>query len=463
MGMDMPAGMKFNLKKVMTNTLLQYFKEHEPQLFLFWDKLSEKEKIHFLQQLESINLPLLQKQKELVFESASSHKRNVEPLSDFAFSGNLTFKKKGQKLIEEGLVGCILLAGGQGTRLGHPGPKGTYPISVIKNKSLFQLFAEKVKAASEKAGTVLPLAIMTSPENHAETEIFFKKNDFFGLKDNQVSFFLQERLPFLDPCGKLILSPSSQIASGPDGNGHSILSFARSGVMDQWLSKGVKFFNVILIDNPLADPFDAELVGYHAEKRGEITLKCAEKSYPQEKVGLVIKEDESIGVIEYSDMSEEEKCATLPNGRLKYSCANLSLFCFSLSFINRMIQEQHAIPLHKSWKAVSSNESSYGWKFETFIFDWLKFGKNIHALIYPREHCFSPLKNAAGVDSPQTVKEALLKRDREIIQDITGFPPPFFPFELCQDFYYPTPALVERWKGKKVTESYTETTSKFGF
>lgn len=435
-----------------------------PQLFRFWSQLTLEQQSQLLNQLNSISPELLKKQRSLI-ESSPQELQELayEAVDEFTFSGDLDHRQYGQELIEQGLLGCLLLAGGHGTRLQSSGPKGTYPISNIKHKSLFQLCAEKVKAASARAGRRLDLAVMTSTENDVETRSFFQQHQFFGLDPSQISFFIQENLPLLDASGHLFLQKTWEIAMGSNGNGASLLSLAQSGILKKWSEKGVKYLNVILIDNPLADPFDAELLGFHCRQNVEITLKGTEKIQPEEKVGLLVKREGRYAVIEYNEMSEKEKRLRGKDGRLKHCCANLSLFCFSFSFIQRMITNRFELPLHKAWKAakyVDTNghsqfsEQPMAWKFETFIFDWLEYTDKVAALIYPRNQCFAPLKNAKGDDSPETVRSALQETDRNVIQSITGIPAPEFPFELSAEFYYPTPGLLSRWRGKVVVDPY---------
>lgn len=449
----------------MNSTSFKYLRQHEPQVFRFWEALTKDQQTALENQSNQIQLDLLKKQKQLIEEPSSKEIDTFDPFDDFAFSGNADGQLRGQKLIEEGRLGCLLLAGGQGTRLHYEPPKGTYPISVIKQKSLFQLCAEKVKAASLKANRPLHIAIMTSPENDEETRSFFLCNGFFGLDPSQISFFIQGTLPLLDAKGRLFLQTPWQITSGADGNGHSLLSFAASGILDRWIGLGIKYLHVILVDNPLADPFDPELLGFHQKMEVEMTLKCTEKVNPEEKIGVLVKQNGRCGVVEYSEISHKEKNERRQDGRLKHCCGNLSLFCFSLSFIQHLSSSEKFLPLHKAWKAAQllddEGNSKFStqpiaWKFETFIFDWLNHTQKAAALIYPREECFAPLKNSDGPDSPKTVQEALQKRDRDVIQALTGLKPPDFPFELAADFYYPTPALSAEWKGKPVTTSYVE-------
>jgi UDP-N-acetylglucosamine/UDP-N-acetylgalactosamine diphosphorylase len=444
---------------------LSYFWQHEPQVFYFWPILTADQQIALENQLNQINLQLLNRQKQLIQNPPASTVGIYEPFDDFTFAGNLDHELRGQRLIEQGRLGCLLVAGGQGTRLQHTGPKGTYPISVIKGKSLFQLCAEKVKAASQKAGRPLNLAIMTSPDNDEETRNFFQQHHLFGLDPSQISFFVQKTLPLLDNNGKLFLQNPWQISTGADGNGHSLLCFAQSGILNQWIQQGIEYIHVILVDNPLADPFDAELLGFHQQQENEITLKCTEKTLPEERVGVLIKQNGRCRVIEYSEMADQDKRERRMDGRLKYCCANLSLFCFSVSFIQHLVDTERFLPLHKAWKAAQYVDEQgishlstqpIAWKFETFIFDWLQESQKIAALVYPREQCFAPLKNAQGADSPETVRKALQQADRRIIQAITGLTPPDFPFELAAEFYYPTADLLLKWKGRAVTTHYVE-------
>jgi UDP-N-acetylglucosamine/UDP-N-acetylgalactosamine diphosphorylase len=254
----------------------------------------------------------------------------------------------------------------------------------------------------------------------------------FGLDPLQISFFVQGTLPLLDVEGRPFLKTPWQINTGADGNGQSLLALAESGILDRWKQRGVEYIHTLAVDNPLADPFDAELLGFHQEQGVEMTLKCTLK-----------KERRHDGV-------------------LKRSCSNLSLFCFSLSFIKDLASTKKILPLHKAWKAaqyvdcegkIRLSAHPIAWKFETFIFDWIMYARKTAALVYPREQCFAPLKNFKGCDSPETVREALFQEDRRVIQALTGVNPPDFPFELAADFYYPTKALQAKWAGKTVTTS----------
>jgi len=449
----------------MIPSFLDYFLECEAQLFRFWSRLTNDQQATLEDQLRRISIATLKKQKRLIQQERASTIDTFDPFDDVIYSGNKENQSLGQQLIREGRLGSLLLAGGQGTRLQCSGPKGAYPISVIKHKSLFQLCAEKVKAASKSAERLLNFAIMTSPENDGETRSFFQQHDLFGLDPSQLSFFVQESLPCLDAEARLMLKTPFEVSCGADGNGHSLLRFAHSGILDRWMQQGIEYLHVIPVDNPLADPFDGELLGFHHREGLEITFACTERFNPEEKVGVLVKQKGSCMIVEYSEMPEKEKNRRRKDGRLKHGYAHLGLFCFSLSFLGHLASTEKSLPLHKGWKTayfVDDKGRSHlspepiAWKFETFIFDWLLQTRQVAALVYPREQRFAPLKNLTGVHSPKTVRESLQESDKKVIQALTGFPPPDFPFELTADFYYPTSALQEKWQGKIVTTSYVE-------
>lgn len=448
----------------MTDSPFFTYSSDDAPLFRFWSQLSPVEREELMAQMRDLDRPLLNRQREILASLPSLQEQVFDPFLDFAVAGNQQDYERGKKGISEGLMGCLLLAGGQGSRLRFNGPKGLYPISLIKHKSLFQLSAEKVLAASRQSGYPLLLAIMTSSHNQMATQSFFKESHFFGLDPDQVFFFTQGDLPLLDKQGHLFLEAPYQIATGPNGNGLCLHDFVKSGIASNWLMRGVRYINLILVDNPLADPFDAELLGFHMRRGVEVTIKCAEKRLAEEKVGVLVKQNQQCRVIEYTEFPNQEKLALAADGHLKHRCANLSLFCFTMDFIQR-VAEQSDFQLHPVWKAaryIDAKGISHlpdqpnAWKFETFIFDVLQYSTQVAALLYPRHQCFAPLKNLSGLDSPLLVQQAIQLREKQIIQDVTGFAAPSEPFELAADFYYPTPSLLSKWKGKKIVGGYIE-------
>lgn len=425
-----------------------------------WPQLSSQQKKHLAAQIERIDLPMLHLQQQLLMQEGGDQHADIAPFSAYARCGNREDQERGKEAIAQGLVGCLVVAGGQGTRLRLDGPKGICEVSAIRKKSLFQLLAEKTLAAGKQVNRLLPLAIMTSPLNHDDTVSFFERHERFGLASSQLAFFSQRMLPLLNSQGRLFLENIDTLAVGPDGNGGALQQFVRCGLWKQWQAAGVRYVNFILIDNALADPFDAELIGYQQRRQCDVVIKCTFRHTPEEKVGVIVQEKGKPAVVEYTELSQKERTDTRSDGTLRHLLANLSLFAFDMSFIQQAAET--SLPLHKAFKAVKYlNEKGVtiqavhpmAWKFERFIFDVLPLGSRVEALVYPRDMCFAPLKNFHGEGSVDTVSQALQQRDRQIIETMTGHPCKVDPIEISQDFYYPTKELLKAWKGKHVTRS----------
>lgn len=430
---------------------------NDQNLIKHWNILTTEQKKHLFSQLQNIDIPTLHLQQQLI-QIPQIKNRPITPFTNYSLAGNLDDKHSGQELIAKGKVGCLIVAGGQGTRLHIDGPKGKCQVTKIRKKSLFQLFAEKTLAAGKQAGRALPVAIMTSPLNHEETVAFFQENAFFGLNPDQLFFFQQETLPLLSQQGNLLFETKDSLATGPDGNGGALHQFVKEGLWQNWYSKGIRYLNFVLIDNALADPFDAELIGFQARLHSDIVIKCIERQHPEESVGIIVRENGKTAVVEYSELSNEERSAINPDHTLRHPLANLSLFSFTMEFINQVVTTTQPA-LHKAFKAVTFNaEEPMAWKFEKFIFDLLPLASKVDALVYPRQMCFAPLKNFKGKDSFETVADALEKSDQQIFSTITGLPCQLTPLEISQDFYYPTEALKQKWKGTALNEpGYIET------
>ncbi len=298
----------------------------KPHLFEGVKSISAEESRSFLAQLKSYPPSLPRQQKELLSSGKKPMVEGIIPCTHFDRVGNSDDAQRGQELVRQGKVGCLVLAGGQGTRLGHEGPKGAVCVSAIQKKSLFQLICEKTKGASAKP---LPLCFMTSPLNHKQTVAFFEAHHFFGLASSQLSFFQQQMLPFTDDRGEWLLEKPGVIAEGPDGNGHALRLFFETGLWKQWKSAGIEYLNVIFVDNALADPFDAEFVGFTARKQVDAALKAIERQ-GGEKMGVLAQHEETLQVIEYSE---------LPADNARYALSSTGMFCLSMEFIGRLCGE----------------------------------------------------------------------------------------------------------------------------
>lgn len=282
-------------------------------------------------------------------------------------------------------MGCLVLAGGQGTRLGFDGPKGCALLPLQEKKTLFQLIFEKVK----EKGRDLSLAVMTSPINHEATIKYFEEHDYFGLTN--VSVFSQEMMPVCDEEGNLYEGMES-----PDGNGKALKNLFDSGVWKVWKANGVEVVQVIPVDNPKAEPFDGELLAIHEEEQVDLVLKCIRRDSPKEKLGVIGEERGKLMIREYSELTERMQGLGFPLG-------NTGLFSCSMDFVARAARVE--LPWHLAHKQAGA---VWIWKFETFIFDLFPYANSFKVIISERKNCFAPLKNRSGPDSLETVAKALM-------------------------------------------------------
>lgn len=419
----------------------------QQQLLIGIEHLCFSELQDFAAQLQKYSFGLSEKQRKILLQSKNEFPLNLHPYLNYAKAGNAENYKCGKELVQQGKVGCLILAGGQGTRLGFDGPKGSFPVTLVKQKSLFQLFCERTKAASALSGHMLPLCIMTSVINHVQTVEFFQKHDYFGLSASQVYFIQQEMLPLLDDRGNWLLERPGKLAEGPDGNGHALRLFFTCGIWDKWRDSGIEYLNVIFVDNALADPFDFEFAGFMADQKVDAALKAVERIVSDKKMGVIAESSGKLKIIEYSELASNASHFTL---------SNTGMMCFSMDFIGHLYKKNDIeLPMHLARKKTLVllgtskgyvQEMAYIWKCERFIFDLLDYARSSAVLVYPREKIYAPLKNADGEKSIETVKQALISRDQDFYRALTGLLPPASIFELDPAFYYPTEELKKKLK-----------------
>ncbi len=355
----------------------------------------------------------------------------MKPLPFYYKAGNHEMEEIGLALLKQGKLGCLILAGGEGTRLGWDGPKGAFPVTRFKKKSLFQLFCEKVNAAAQRDGAQVPLALMTSPLNHDQTVAFFEENNGFGVSPERLSFFQQGMLPLLDHNKK----PTHE--RGPDGNGPALKYFCESGIFAKWRELGIEHVHVLLVDNALADPCDAELLGVHASEGLDWTVKCIEKESPQEKVGVLAEVEGRLQVIEYTELPKELG--------VEFALANTGMFCLSMDFIEHV--KDVRLPVHLAKK---KRAGRWIFKQETFLFELMKEARKSAAVLYDRESVFAPLKNKEGDKCHRSVLSALQQSDRSQFEKVTGERIEDSHFELDPAFYYTTDKIFKRWHGRNL-------------
>ncbi len=405
-------------KSELKEKLISFGQDH---IFSYLDTYTPVEQNALLRDLSSIDFPQITSLYQAYCSSlsASSEKKIFTAADILTPSFIKAFYAIGEDYLRAGKVGIFLVAGGQGTRLGIKGPKGCYPISPVKQKSLFQLFSETLAALERRYGIRLFWYIMTSPENNQETQMFFSKNSFFGLDPEQISFIIQAEIPSLDLSGKLLISSDKKIFKNPDGHGGSLKALRNSGALDDMRRKGIEEIFYFQVDNPLAKIADPLFIGAHVEHQAEMSTKVVRKTDPAEKVGIIGKINGRLGCIEYSELSSAEINERNADGSLRFSSANTAIHMIRRSFAEDLTRNNAlTLPFHCAQKEIEYQAmqdgklitaTCRGLKFEMFIFDALGYARNSVTMEVKREEEFSPVKNRDGVDSPSTARQAILK------------------------------------------------------
>lgn len=321
-----------------------------------------------------------------------------------------TLYNLGKNVIQSGQYAVVTMAGGQGTRLGLKGPKGTYKLQTINGeKYIFQILSETLQRANKQFETQIPWYIMTSEDNNDETERFFEEHNYFGCNPKTVKFFKQAKLPLLSENGEILVDENYTVKQAADGNGGLFGSLKREGILKELEKKGINWIFSCGVDNILVNMADPYLIGLALEKGCQIATKTIIKDYPQEKIGVVCKKNNRVKVIEYSELSENMANELNEDGELMYGEAHIMFNLFSLEALKE--SATYKMPYHIAHKknnyldengslVLAKEPNSY--KFESFIFDSFELFDDIAILRGKREDEFAPIKNATGVDSPET-------------------------------------------------------------
>jgi UDP-N-acetylglucosamine/UDP-N-acetylgalactosamine diphosphorylase len=412
--------------KNMKNTLKKYGQSH---LLAFCEQLDPARQKHLLDQLNSLDFAQLDNWcKDYVLNPAPTQLPESiapapsyppEPINDAQRKKYDQARQLGSKLISQGKVAAFIVAGGQGTRLGFDGPKGSLPISPVKNKTLFQIFAETIAAVSAKYKVNCPWYIMTSPLNHQQTLDIFAANNYFGLDKKDIFVFQQGTLPNFSLDGKILLADLDTLATSPDGHGGSLRALYNSGAIDDMKKRGVEFISYFQVDNPLVNILDPLFIGLHALDGAEMSSKALTKTGPLEKVGNFCLSDGKVSIIEYSDLPDELALKTNPDASLMFNLGSIAIHIISVSFVERLNKHGFALPLHRAVKKISyiddkgnriEPKQPNGVKLESFVFDALPLASKSIILETLRDEEFAPTKNAAGVDSVITSRQMTIAR-----------------------------------------------------
>ena len=441
-------------------------------LFQFWPSLSSSEQSALLAQLGSIDIKRVNRihSKALEVEKATNEGSSlelIEPLPEGASSStddpaaDSEWRKLGLRAVANGEVGVLLMAGGQGTRLGSSAPKGCYDIGLPSHKSLFQYQAERISRLQtvaetefekEEGSVIIPWYVMTSGPTRPETEKFFEDNSYFGLCASNVILFEQGlwhtiyptrsadtkttgTLPCLTMDGKVLLDTKSRVAVAPDGNGGLYAALrqpvssepenAARTVLSDLAARKIKYIHSYCVDNCLVKVADPIFIGYCIHKQSDCAAKVVPKSSPTESVGVVALRQNKYNVVEYSEITKVQAEQLDPKtGELAFRAGNIANHFYTLKFLNEVKDFEEELAYHIARKKIphidlSSGEvvrptKSNGMKLEMFVFDVFPFTKRFAVLEVLRQEEFSPLKNAPGTgsDDPETSRKDLLSQHK---------------------------------------------------
>ncbi len=325
-------------------------------------------------------------------------------------------REAGEALLREGGVAAVLLAGGQGTRLGFDGPKGLFPFAPITGRTLFSHHAAVIGALRARYGS-LPWYVLTSPANDEETRTAFADNADYGLETGSVRPVVQGTLPAVDrETGRILLDQSDHLALSPDGHGGLLSALASSGALDEMEREGVRTIFTFQVDNPLARVCRPEVLGHHVLAGADMASVVVRKVSAEEKMGVIARVDGRTTVVEYSDLPGELAQERDADGELVYWAGSIAVHCIEVAFARRLTEGGLRLPYHHALKKVPyvgadgrrvEPEEPNAVKFETFIFDALPFADRTVTVESARGDEFSPIKNAEGADSPATARRDL--------------------------------------------------------
>ena len=398
--------------------LKKYNQEH---LLNGYDNLDENKQKELIKQIENLDFELI---NSLYNNKKKEIKNDIDKITpiDYLDKYKLNDKYKyyeniGKKAIKDKKLAAVTMAGGQGTRLGHNGPKGTFDIGLDSHKSLFELLADSLKEEGKKYGVTIPWFIMTSRENNKDTISFFEKHKFFGFEKNKNIFFFQQgELPMVDTEGKILIGEDGLIKLAADGHGGIYESLVKNHIIDKMKELGIEWVFIGGVDNCLVKMVDPVLMGIAIDKKVTVACKSVVKANPHEKVGVFCKRNGRPNVIEYSEITDEMAEATDENGELLYGESHILCNLFNVTAIERM--GANPLPYHSAYKKATYidkdgnlvvPESPNAYKFEAFLFDAFGEVDDMAILRVKREEEFAPVKNADGVDSPKTARELYKK------------------------------------------------------
>jgi UDP-N-acetylglucosamine/UDP-N-acetylgalactosamine diphosphorylase len=405
-------------------------------LFAFWDQLTGRQQDELLGEIMLARCDLIRD----LYESAGRKSnwaelaRRAEPPKavrldsrDAQFSA-ANAKAAGERALREGKIGAILVAGGQGTRLGFNHPKGMYAVGPVSGATLFQILFEKLRAAGRRYGVEIPLFVMTSDATHIETEDYLKEQRNFGLSAENARLFCQGVMPAVDAAtGRILLADKGHVALSPDGHGGMLAALERSGGLTDIERRGIEHLFYFQVDNPLVQVCDPVILGYHILAQSEMTTLAIAKREPRERVGNVVQIDGQTQVIEYSDFPDDVAGQRNADGSLRFWAGSIAIHVFGVSFLRHAAGSQASLPFHVARKKVpfvdergqrATPAQPNALKFERFIFDLMPLAERPLVVEGDPARVFAPVKNPPGdpCDSVDTCRAAMIDLHRHWLE-----------------------------------------------
>ena len=389
----------------------------QQHLLAYYDELTKENQENLLAQIERMDITLLDLLKK---DTTEVEKGKLEPLGAVTLEEiqkeKDEYRKMGCEAIRAGKVGAVLLAGGQGTRLGLDKPKGMLNVGVHKELYLFEQLIHNIMDVVRETGVWVPLFIMTSEKNNKDTVEFFKEKKFFGYNEEYVFFFVQQMAPSVSYDGKIYMEEKGRISASPNGNGGWFISMVRAGLLDTVKKLGVEWLNVFSVDNVLQKIADPVFVGAVLKHGCVCGSKVVAKADPYEKVGVLCLEDGRPSIVEYYEMTEEMIHLRDKQGKLLYNYGVILNYLFSVATLEKIMNEN--LPTHIVEKKIPYMDAEgnqikpdkpNGYKFETLVLDMIHMMDNCLSFEVEREKEFAPIKNATGVDSLESARELMKK------------------------------------------------------
>jgi UDP-N-acetylglucosamine/UDP-N-acetylgalactosamine diphosphorylase len=423
-------------REELTRRLTKVGQSH---LLRFWDELDAAARDRLASQIASVDFEQIAKlcQQGAGTCDWAALARGASPppamrLADRAGDGGrysaADARKCAIEALRAGKIGVLLVAGGQGSRLGFEHPKGMFRIGPISNAPLLQIHFEKALAAARRYGAAVPIYMMTSPVTHDEQTEFLREHRRFGMPEDDVVLFCQGTMPAVDAAsGKLLLASKDSLFLSPDGHGGTVAALEASGAIEHMRRRGIEHLFYLQVDNPLTPICDPAFIGYHLLANSELTSVAIAKQAPRDRLGVFATIDGQMQVIEYSDLPDDVAEERDASGSLKFWAGSIAVHAFSVAFLERALALKDALPFHIAKKKVPHVDDAgrqvepkepNALKFERFIFDLLPHAKNALVVEFAEAEVFAPLKNAPGAerDTPEYVQQFMIAQHRKWLE-----------------------------------------------